>query len=514
MRALKRLGGGAAELRRHRRTGWFVGIALVAAVTGVIELLKAHTLVSGLGVLYLLAVLPVAVFWGTAVALGVSLLSTAALAFLFLTPIHSLDVVKPADGVALGVFVVTALVVSELSARSSREARVARQLAEEQAALRRIATLVAHGMPPAELFSAVADEMARLLPADSAFVAHLEPDSSVALLAVGGRGADKFVPGEHWQLDPRGPIAAVLRTGRPARTDEFDQASGEVKERIERSEVRSSVVTPIVVEGRIWGVIVAASRRGLFPADTEERMLNFTELVATAIANAESRSELTASRARIVAASDETRRRVERDLHDGAQQRLVTLGLVLRSARAGLPADLEDVRAELSDVGHGLTAVIDELREISRGIHPAMLAEGGLAPALKTLARRSPVPVVLDVSVEGRLPERVEVAAYYIVSEMLTNAAKHAQASAVTVEIASAGGALHISVQDDGVGGADPARGSGLVGLRDRVEALGGTIAFRSAKGTGTSVEALLPLEPTGESAEAAREAPVTADPR
>jgi signal transduction histidine kinase len=187
---------------------------------------------------------------------------------------------------------------------------------------------------------------------------------------------------------------------------------------------------------------------------------------------------------------------------------------VLRSARAGLPADLEDVRAELSDVGRGLTAVIDELREISRGIHPAMLAEGGLAPALKTLARRSPVPVVLDVTVERRLPERVEVAAYYIVSEMLTNAAKHAQASAVTVEIASAGGVLHISVQDDGVGGADPARGSGLVGLRDRVEALGGTIAFRSAKGAGTSVEALLPLEPAGESAEAAREAPVTVDPR
>jgi len=513
MRALERLAGGSVAPGRHRRTGWFVGIALVAAVTGVIELLKAHTPVSGLGVLYLLAVLPAAVFWGTAVALGVSLLSTAALALLFLTPIHSLDVVKTADGVTLGVFVLTALVVSELSARSSREAREAERLAEEQAALRRIATLVARGVPPAELFSAVADEMARLLPADSAFVAHLEPDSSVALLAVAGHGADKFVTGERWQVEPRGPIAAVVGTGRPARTDEFDEATGEVKERIQKSGVKSTAVTPIVVEGRLWGVIVAASRRGLFPADTEQRMLNFTELVATAIANAESRSELAASRARIVAASDETRRRVERDLHDGAQQRLVTLGLVLRSAQAELPRHLDDVRAELSHVVQGLAAVLDDLREISRGIHPAILSEGGLAPALKTLARRSQVPVALDVGVEGRLPDAVEVAAYYVVSEMLTNAAKHAQASAVYVEVARADGVLNISVRDDGVGGADPARGSGLVGLRDRIEALGGTIVFQSAKGTGTAVEVLLPLGPTGERAEEPLQE-LTADPR
>jgi signal transduction histidine kinase len=493
MSALERLAGGlwghaSAALGRRRQTGWFVGIALVAAVTGVIELLKPHAPVSALGVLYLLAVLPAAVFWGTAVALGVSLLSAAALAF---------NVAKPADGVALGAFVLTALVVSELSARSSREARVAERLAEEQAALRRIATLVARGVPPAELFSAVADEMARLLPADSTFVAHLEPDASFVVLAVGGRNLGGLATGERRQTEPPGPIAAVVQTGRPARTDDFEQASGELRERIRRTGVRSSVVTPIVVEGHLWGVIAAASRRGPFPVDTERRMLNFTELVATAIANAESRSELAASRARIVAASDETRRRVERDLHDGAQQRLVTLGLVLRSAQAELPHELEEVRAELSRVGHGLTAVLDDLREISRGIHPAILSEGGLAPALKTLARRSPTPVALDVRVEGRLPDGVEVAAYFVVSEMLTNTAKHAQASAVYVDVARADRALHISVRDDGVGGADPARGTGLVGLRDRVEALGGTIAFQSAKGAGTAVEVLLPLDRT-----------------
>jgi signal transduction histidine kinase len=238
---------------------------------------------------------------------------------------------------------------------------------------------------------------------------------------------------------------------------------------------------------------------GPLPPGVECRLGDFTELVATAIANAQSRSELAASRARIVAASDETRRRVERDLHDGAQQRLVTLALSLRSAQAELPHDLDEVHTELSHVGEGLTAVLDDLREISRGIHPAILSEGGLAPALKTLARRSPIPVALDVRVDGRLPDGVEVCAYYVVSEMLTNTAKHAQASAVHVDVGRAEGLLHVSVRDDGVGGADPARGSGLVGLHDRVEALGGTILVQSAKGAGTAVEVLLPLKPPGD---------------
>jgi signal transduction histidine kinase len=189
----------------------------------------------------------------------------------------------------------------------------------------------------------------------------------------------------------------------------------------------------------------------------------------------------------------------------------------LRSAQADLPQELEEVRAELSRVGQGLTAVLDELREISRGIHPAILSEGGLAPALKALARRSPIPVALEVQVEGRLPDGIEVAAYYVVSEMLTNTAKHAQASAVYVDAGRAEGILHVSVRDDGVGGADPTRGSGLVGLRDRVEALGGTIAFKSAKGVGTAVEVRLPLDRAGEASDHVQDAPVpqmTADPR
>jgi signal transduction histidine kinase len=310
-----------------------------------------------------------------------------------------------------------------------------------------------------------------------------------------------LVPGP-WPLEGGDLASTISRTGRPVRIDDYHGVPGRIAAFV-RDElgVSSSVGSPIVVEGRLWGALFVHSKQTQqpLPRDAESRLTDFTELVATAIANAESRSELAASRARIVAASDETRRRVERDLHDGAQQQLVTLGLMLRSAQTELPDDLEEVRAELSSVGQGLTAVLDELREISRGIHPAILSEGGLAPALKTLARRSPIPVALDVRVEGRLPDGVEVAAYYVVSEMLTNTAKHAQASAVHVDVTRDDGVLHISVRDDGVGGVDPARGSGLVGLRDRVEALGGTIAFQSPKGAGTTAEVLLPLDRTRE---------------
>jgi signal transduction histidine kinase len=240
---------------------------------------------------------------------------------------------------------------------------------------------------------------------------------------------------------------------------------------------------------------ISSTTEQSLPLNTEERLTEFTELVATAIANAESRAELTASRARIVATADATRRRIERDLHDGAQQQLVSLALELRAAQAALPSELAEQRAELSQVVAGLTAVLDELREIASGIHPAILSEGGLGPALKTLARRSPIPVLLDVRVQGRPPESVEVAAYYVVAEMLTNAAKHAQASTVQVDVAGTDGVLHVSVRDDGIGGADPARGTGLVGLRDRVEALNGTVMVDSPRGEGTAIEVALPID-------------------
>jgi signal transduction histidine kinase len=249
-----------------------------------------------------------------------------------------------------------------------------------------------------------------------------------------------------------------------------------------------------MVEGRLWGVIAASSRRSRLAAQSEEKMLHFAELVATAIANAESRSELAASRARIVAASDATRRRVERDLHDGVQQRLVSLALDVRAAQSALPPATEGIRDELAHVVEGLTDALDELREIARGIHPAILSEGGLGPALKTLARRAPVPMTVDIRIDDVVPDGVAVAAYYSISELVANTAKHAHASGFDVKVSAADACLRIVARDDGVGGADPARGSGLVGLRDRVEALGGTIVVRSPTGSGTFVEVALPL--------------------
>jgi signal transduction histidine kinase len=233
------------------------------------------------------------------------------------------------------------------------------------------------------------------------------------------------------------------------------------------------------------------------PAAIEERLAGFTEIVATAVANAETRSELTASRARVVAAADETRRRLERDLHDGIQQRLVTLALKARATEALLPDAAAEVQAGLAEIAEGLGAAVDELRELSRGIHPAVLSEAGLGPALKTLARRSAVPVELDVNLDSRIEEFLEVAAYYVASEAITNAVKHAEASAIELHLDLRDGVLTLSIRDDGLGGADPTRGSGITGLRDRVEALGGTLSVASPPGDGTTLDVQLPLHAT-----------------
>src|SRR5829696_1183395 len=391
----------------------------------------------------------------------------------------------------------TELIATAIANAESREALTV--LAEEQAALRRVAALVAAGAAPIEVFDAVTAEVGRTLPADAASLNRYDPDGTFTMVGAWVREDGSFPWGrgerpERAPLDRGTTMRLVFETGRPARIDSYEGAS-EALAALARERGWRSVAAPVVVEGRLWGAMAVVTIDRTLPLDTEERLTEFTELVGTAIANAESRAELTASRARIVATADATRRRIERDLHDGAQQQLVSLALELRAAQAALPSELADQRAELSRVVEGLTAVLDELREIASGIHPAILSEGGLAPALKTLARRSPIPVVLDVRVQGRLPESVEVAAYYVVAEMLTNATKHAHASTVHVDVAGTDGVLHVSVRDDGVGGAEPARGSGLVGLRDRVEALGGTVAVDSPSGQGTAIEVGLPLD-------------------
>jgi signal transduction histidine kinase len=248
----------------------------------------------------------------------------------------------------------------------------------------------------------------------------------------------------------------------------------------------------VSVEGRLWGVMVVASRAGPLPVGVEARLAGFTELAATAIANAEAQAALNASRARVVAACDGTRRRVERNLHDGAQQRLVSLALEARAAEAVAQPDTSE---QFDRLATGMDGVLEDLREIARGLHPAILAEGGLLLALKTVARRSAVPVRLDIQVDRRLPEPVEIAAYYTVCEALTNATKHARATAVEIEMAEREGVLHLRVRDNGRGGADLSHGSGLVGLKDRVEAIGGHLRLHSPPGEGTTLEIDLPLD-------------------
>jgi signal transduction histidine kinase len=378
---------------------------------------------------------------------------------------------------------------------AGRDREKLRRLAREQAALRRIATLVARGVAPAQVFSAVTREVGLFSGADLARMERYETDGTVTGVAAWSRHDERPAVGTRFALEGVSIAALVLRTSGPVRVDSFAEASGPFAEEARELGIRSSVGGPIVVAGRLWGVIAASSTSDVpFPTETESQMAEFTELVATAIANAENQDELRASRVRIVAASDLTRRQIERDLHDGVQQRLVSLALGLRAATSGIHAGLGEVEKEVAKVASGLGGVLNDLREISRGIHPAILAEGGLGPALNTLARRSAVPIELDVRFGGRLPDCVEVAAYYSVSEALTNVAKHAQASAVRVDVTTNNGTLYVSVRDDGIGGADQSGGAGLVGLRDRVGALGGVLSLRSPHGEGTSLDIEFPL--------------------
>jgi signal transduction histidine kinase len=381
------------------------------------------------------------------------------------------------------------------TAVANAEARQALEhVAAEQATLRRIATLVAQGVQPEEVFRAVTEEVAATFCAITA-VMRFEHDPTRVVLV----GASKEIGnpiGTRWEIDDALAAAEVYRTGRSARVnrEQWSSAGGAIGEAVRGLGIASTVASPIIVEGTMWGVIGVNAGEEL-PPDTEQRLEKFTELVTTAIANAEGKSELADSRRRIVSASDETRRRIERDLHDGTQQRLVSLGLAVRAAEANLPPERDDLRAQLSGVATGLIAAVEDLQEISRGIHPAILSKGGLGPALGALAHRSAIPVDLDITTEVRLAEPIEVAAYFVASEALANAVKHSQASRIDVSLERRERSLLLSVRDDGVGGADTASGSGLVGLTDRVEALGGSIRICSRPGKGTQITAELPLE-------------------
>jgi signal transduction histidine kinase len=379
----------------------------------------------------------------------------------------------------------------ELAASEAR----ARKLAEEQASLRRVATLVAEGAAPTEVFDAVIAEVGQLLGAAQIGLARYENEHEISVLAIRGQSPGILRAGVRLPLDGDSVNARILRTGQSARLSFAEEGSGSVAEVLRRDNVNATVGAPIFVDGALWGMI-GASWKGddQPPADAEERLDQFAELLATSVSNATMRAELAASRARVIAAADESRRRIERDLHDGAQQQLVTLAVALQRAQAKIPSPLDEVRADVGRVADGLTGAVKELRDLSRGIHPAILTEGGLSPALKALGRRSDVRVKLDLGFEHRLPDQVEVAAYYTVSEALTNASKHANATRVWVSLLVDHDMLRLSIRDDGVGGADANRGSGLTGLRDRIEALGGRIKIESPSGSGTRIEVEIPI--------------------
>jgi signal transduction histidine kinase len=366
-------------------------------------------------------------------------------------------------------------------------------MAGEQAALRRVAMLVAQAPPPQAVFAAVAAETGRLLGVDASILTRYDPRDVVTVIGVWtAAGAAPPTPvGSQLPLGGDNVSTLVFRTGQAARID-YAVASAVIADVATRDwGWRAAVGVPVSVAGRLWGAMVLSSRSEPLPADTEARLAGFTELVATAIANAEAQAEVAASRARIVAASDETRRRIERDLHDGVQQRLVTQALLLSGIRDRVPAD---VRADVDEVREEMAATRQELRDLCQGVHPAILVEVGLGAAIRALARRSPLPVRVQLRTEDKLPGSCEITAYYVASEAFTNAAKHADASAVDIVIEEAGGTLRVQVRDDGAGGADASLGSGLTGLRDRVEAVGGSMTVDSPAGAGTVLTVLLPV--------------------
>jgi signal transduction histidine kinase len=467
--------------------------ALIAAVTAVIALLEPDVPAVGLGVLYLLAVLPIALVYGAAAAGAVSLASMAAFTYFFLPPRHTFDPGATEDWELIFAFLVSSLVVGVLAARSQREARRSARLADEQAALRRVATQVAQGVPPAEVFAAVALEVGRLLDVSATHMGRYDPDGAVTAVSSWSQDGAHMPAGVRNAFDATSVAGMVFTTAHPARKDHYADASGEIAAMADKLRIRSSAAAPVVIDARLWGVLIASSN-GHQPlaADTEARIAAFTALVATAISNVEAREELAASRARIVAAADEERRRVVRDLHDGAQQRLVHSIITMKLARRALEPSQAPASELVSEALEQAERAHVELRELAHGILPAVLARGGLRAAVAELASRAPVPVDVSVSVD-RLPAPVEAAAYFFVAEALTNVAKHARATGATVRAAVEDGTLRLHVSDDGVGGART-DGSGLVGMADRLSALDGRLRVVSPVDAGTVVAADIPI--------------------
>jgi signal transduction histidine kinase len=465
---------------------WVLAVAGPAFLT--VAALPPHPALfrGGFQFLALVLVVTLAVVGGMRPALTALLVTVLGQVLFFAPPFTNLSGGLLPSVIALAGFAIAGVALASMTGRLAH-------LTVEQAAFRRVAMQVAHAARDQELFAAAAEEAGRLMDADYVRLGRYESGDLVRV-AAWDRAAGHFRVSGWWPVF-RGLTGVLSRASGWARMDDVVGVFGSLTRDARAHRSRWAAVLPIMVGGRMWGVMLIGSAMRWPPLACPRRCAeSFADLLGAAVSNAQSLAELRASRARVLAAADEARRLIERDLHDGAQQRLVSLTLAVRAAQAEVPPQSGHLGDELAGVADGLISVLDDLRELARGIHPSILSDGGLVPALKTLARRSIVPVELDLRVVGRLPERVEVAAYYVISEALANATKHSDASVVQIAVFVISDVLHLRVLDDGHGGADPVRGSGLMGLRDRVEALGGVVVIRSPAGAGTSVHADLPL--------------------
>lgn len=397
----------------------------------------------------------------------------------------------------VAVAALTSLVLAALTAERTASEEAQRELVAEQAALRRIATLVAGDAHPDRVFEEVTAEAAQTLGAWTASLARFDPGNTVTFIGAWSRTGELAFPvGSSTTLEGAGVLAAVRRTGEPQLIERYDELAGPLAERMTSFGYGSAAAAPVKLGTKVWGALVAAGKAGVtLPSGTERRLADFADLVAQALANADAYRKLADSRARIVEVADNERRRLERNLHDGAQQRLVSLALQLRLVKNAIGSDDAAAQSLLTQADNELEHALDDLRELARGIHPASLTSHGLQGALNGLVERAPIPVEIAEVPEERLPEAVEAAVYYLVAEAITNVAKYAQASRATVVVERAAGNGHVTVavEDDGVGGADPENGTGLVGLTDRIEALGGRLEIESPREGGTRVTAEIP---------------------
>jgi signal transduction histidine kinase len=473
---------------------WFTFCAALVSGSAFSELVMGIVLtVLGVAVV---AALTRLVGVGYGMAVGVA--GVVALDWYCLPPVHDPGPPDAQNALALGAYLITAALLGQLAAqaghRASKSECEARALASERAALRRVATLIATESRPERVFGAVTHEVGELLRLDLAALLRYESDGTVTVAGGWSRIGPQPPLGSRWALTAKAVAWEVRETGRPRRIDDVARQRGPFDVWLRQVGAHSCIGSPVVVHGTLWGVMVGASMAAEPLAEgTELRLGEFTDLAATAVANAYSRHELAASRARIVTSSNRARERIERDLHDGVQQRLVSLALGVRRAEALAERDQLDLREQLSELRVGLVSAVDDLREVAHGIHPSILTEGGLRPALARLARRSPIPVELSVRGHDRVLDAVEVCIYYVVSEALTNALKHSQATTISIELELDDSMTHLVVCDDGVGGADARAGSGLIGLSDRLEALGGAIEVCSPAHEGTRLEVRVP---------------------